>query len=1031
MKLADSSIRRPVTTAMITIGLIVFGLIGINRMRIDLFPNVNLPVIVVATIYQGAGPLEVESEVTEVMERQLGTISNLKDITSRSFEGVSAITLQFEWGTNLDAVSSDIRDRIDMVQAFLPEDVNKPFVFKFDPSMMPIINLTIAGNIDETELREVAEEIQITLQRVPGVASVGVAGGLKRQVQIMVDIRQLAAAGVTNEQFTAALQAQNINYPIGSVSTKEQRYLIRLIGQYDDLEGIKNTTIGNKGGVPILVRDVAKVAWAPEEQLSHVRLNGQNCVALWVQRRPDANTVSVANAIKAEMEKIKQTLPPGLNLQIIWDSSDTIKKSVGNVTTSLILGGILSIIVLFVFLRRFRPTLFVAFAIPVSIFFALFFMFIFGFTLNILSMAGLAIAVGMVVDNGIVVFESIFRHRENGEEPLAAASVGTNEVAMAITASTLTTVAVFLPLLLLRGIIQVFFKELSWAIIFALMASLGVALTLIPMLASKYLKLPPPGTPERGFMGWSEKFYKGLENFYARSIGWAINRRKLVIVLTLILFLGTLALIPLIGTEFMPQQEERHTTVYAEMPVGTNLEVTNQAVYQLEKYVIEKWQDDVEGFAAQIGAGTSVYSAVFGSSRTSSAEIDLILNKKTKHSIKEIVNDMRRKASEIPGLNVRTEAMSMASFFGGGAPIQVDIIGHDIKISDSLAQLVVSSIETIPGVVDVKSSREKGDPEIQLVIDRKKAALYGLSTYQIGSALRTQIEGNVATQYRIKGKEFDILIRLSAEQRDAIAKILGTTINSPIGPVLLKNVVRVQTGTSPLDVQHKNTERIVSITANAAGQSAGRLGTRVGRTMARIVPPPGFEIKVSGSYEEMVKSFKDMAFAVFIAMLLVFMVMAAEFESFRDPFIIMFTVPLAIIGVLWILFITGTTLSVISGIGVLVLVGVVVNNGIVYIDYVNQLRRFHGMSLEEAVKHGGKIRMRPILMTALTTIFGLLPLALKIGEGSELWSPLGRSVIGGMIVATFLTLIFIPVLYTSFEKGAEKRRQKRLAKQNS
>jgi len=1025
MRISDTSIRRPVATAMIAIGLIVFGVIGINRMRVDLFPNVTLPVIAVATIYPGAGPLEVESEVTEIMERQLGTIPNLREITSRSLENVSVIMLQFEWGTDLDAASSDIRDRIDMAQAFLPDEVNKPFVLKFDPSMMPVVNLTLSGNIDETELREIAEEIRTSLQRVAGVASVGVAGGRKRQVQIIVDLRRLAQAGITNEQFINSLKAQNLNYPIGSVSTKEQRYLIRLIGQYDDLEGIKNTTIGSKGGVPILIRDVATVAWQPEEKSSAVRMNGTSCVFMYVQRRPDANTVSVANAIRAEIEKIKPTLPAGLNLAIFWDSSESIKRSVGNVATNLILGGLLASIILFLFLRRFRPTLFVVFAIPISIFFALFLMYLFGFTINILSMAGLAIAVGMVVDNSIVVFESIFRHRERGEEPLTAASFGTNEVAMAITASTLTTVAVFLPLLLLRGLIQVFFKELSWAIIFALLASLGVALTLIPMLTSRFLKMR---SGERGLLRWSERFYQGLENFYAQAIDWAIHHRKLIIIFTLIIFLVTLGLVRFLGTEFMPTQQMRRSIIYAEMPIGSNLEVTNQAVSELEKYIVAKWGDDLEGLAVQVGSGASVYSAVFGGVRPNSAEIDLILKKKAKHNLKEIEHDIRQKAADIPGLSARTEATTMTSFFGGGAPIQVDIIGHDLKISDSLAQLIIQTIETIPGVVDVKSSREKGEPEIQLVVDRKKAALYGLTPYQIGSALRTQIEGNVATQYRMKGKEYDILIRLSADQRDAISKIIGSTINSPVGPVLLKNVVEVKTGTGPLEVQHKNTERIVTITANAVGQSSGRLAGYVSSVIGKITPPPNFEIKVSGSYEEMIKSFKDIAFAVFIAMLLVFMVMAAEFESFRDPFIIMFTIPLAIIGVIWALFITGTTLSVISGIGVLVLVGIVVNNGIVYIDYVNQLRRFRGMELEEAVKYGGKIRMRPILMTALTTIFGLLPLALKIGEGSELWSPLGRAVIGGMIVSTFLTLIFIPVLYTSFEKGAEKRRQKRLNK---
>jgi HAE1 family hydrophobic/amphiphilic exporter-1 len=1033
MKLVDTSIRRAVTTAMIAIALAVFGVIGITRMKVDLFPNITFPMVVVATYYPGAGPLEIESEITDPMEKQLGTVPNLRTLTSRSLENISVVFLQFEWGVNMDVASSDVRDRLDMIQASLPDDAQKPLVLKLDPSMMPVVQLTLSGKIDPLTLQEIAEDVADRLQRVAGVAAVRTTGGAQRQVQITVDLRELADAGITTDQFASVLQAQNINFPVGVLSTSDRRYLVRLIGQYDDLGAIRNTIIGSKGTTPVYVRDVAKVSFSPAETQTYSRYNGNNSIFVVVSRRADANTIQVANAVLAEMDNIRSTLPTGVNLEILFDSSKQIKKSINAVTTNLILGGILAIAILFVFLRRFRATLFVAFAIPASIFLALFLMYIFGFTINILSMAGLAIAVGMVVDNGIVVFESIFRHREQGEEPIKAASEGTNMVAMAITASTLTTIAVFLPLLLLRGIMQVFFKELSLAIIFALMASLGVALTLTPMLASRFFKLRPPGT-ERGIMRWSERFYKGLENFYAKAIGWAINRRKLVIVLTLILFLVSLGLIPFLGTEFTPEQEQSFHQLIAEMPIGTPLETTDKAISELEKYIVEKWSDDFQGMSVQVGGGANTFSAIFGEAGSYSAQINLILKErsKRKHSVTEIDQGIRQKATEIPGLKIRTATNVMSSsFMGGGPAVEVDIIGHDLANADSLTQRIVSVIDTIPGLVDAKSSREKGNPEIQLVVDREKASLYGLSPYQIGSALRTQIEGNIATKYRMGGKEYDILIRLQENQRDAVSKITGLTVNGPLGPVLLKNIVVSQVGTSPLTVEHKNGERIVSITANAVGQSSGRIAARVQRTIAPITPPPGFEVKLSGSYEEMVKSFRDLAFAVLIAIMLVFMVMAAEFESFRDPFIIMFTIPLAVIGVIWALFITGTTLSVISGIGVLVLVGIVVNNGIVYIDYVNQLRRFHGLELEEAVKQGGKIRMRPILMTALTTIFGLLPLALKIGEGSELWSPLGRAVIGGMIVSTFLTLIFIPVLYTSFEKGAEKRRQKRLAKQNS
>ena len=1030
MKLTDSAIRRPVTTTMVVLALVVFGIIGVTRMQVDFYPDVTLPMVVVATVYPGAGPLEVESEVTDPMEEGLGTITGLTDITSRSTENISAITLQFDWGTNLDAAASDIRDRLDMVQASMPDDVQKPFVFKFDPSMMPVLQLGMAGEIDDAELADIAEEVSQRLQRVPGVAAVNVGGQVTKQVQVELDLRELANSGVTTDQFAQALQAQNLNFPIGAVSTDEQRYLIRLIGQYQDLEGIRNTVVGaRRNGSPVLVSHIAKVEWAPEERTAFVRMDGGNAIYIWIQRRPDANTIQVSDALIKEAESIKAELPSAVDFKVFWDSAQPVRNSVNSVAMNLIIGGVLASMVLFLFLRRFRATMFVAFAIPVSVFFALFGMFLSGFTLNILSMAGLAIAVGMVVDNGVVVFENIFRRREGGEEAFSAASEGTSTVAMAITASTLTTIAVFLPLLMLRGILQVFFKELAFAIIFALVASLGIALTLIPMLSSRFLKMKAPKSS--GIRAWSERSFKRVEATYSRLVGWGIGHRKLVIILTVVVLIASLGLVPLIGTEFMPTQFSDYAEIYTEMPVGTSLEKTDAAVARVEEYVVEKWGSELKAVLVQVGGGTNVFSAIFGGARASSGEVDLVMKKESKYSVEDIEQDVREFANSIPGMKVRTGGhVGPAAFMGGGAALQVEILGHDLATADSLTRLVIAAIDTLPGVFDVKASREQGDPEIQLVVDRRKAALYGLTPYQIGSALRTQLDGNVATQYRLGGKEYDVLLRLKKEQRDALCDVLCTSLNGPLGPVLLKDVVTQQPGTSPLTIEHKNTERIVTVEANVVGQASGRVAGLAGRALAPVVTPPGFSIKLSGSYEDMMESFRDLGFAVLIAIMLVFMVMASQFESFRDPFIIIFTIPFAVIGVLWALLITGTTLSVVSGVGILVLVGIVVNNGIVYVDFVNQLRRKEGMALEEAVEEGGRVRMRPILMTAFTTIFGLLPLALQLGEGSEFWSPLGRAVIGGMIVSTFLTLIFIPVLYTSFEKGAEKRKLRKQAKAN-
>ncbi len=1028
MKLADSSINKPVTTFMIAIALMLFGIIGATRMNVDIYPNITLPTIMIATVYPGAGPYEVETKVTNILEKQLGTTPNLSDITSRSAENISVITMQMTWGSNLDVASSDIRDRLDQAVGAMPDEVQKPFVLKLNSSMMPIFSMTLSGKIPVTELSDIADDVSKTLQRVPGVAAVAVMGSRMRQVQITVDQRELTQAGITLDQFAMMLQAQNLNYPVGSVSTKEQKYLLRLMGQYDNLEQIRNTVIGNKGFTPILVKQVADVNWAPEEEKNFVRINNTSTIYMYVQRRPDANTIKVANAVQGEMEKVKQTLPSSINFNLFWDNSESIKTSVNDVIKNLLIGGILAILIIFVFLRRFRATMFVAFAIPVSILFALFFMYIFGFSINILSMSGLAVAIGMIVDDAIVVFESIFRHREWGDDDMKAASVGTSEVGMAVVASTLTTLAVFFPLLLLHGFMQIFFRELSWVIIFSMTASLGVAVTLVPMLTSRYLKLPPPGTEEKGFMGWSERMYKRVEEFYGRTIGWGLRHRKLVFWCTIGIFIITLMMVPMLKTEFMPEETSRLRDLTLEMPIGTNLVVTNQAVSNLEKYVLAKWSSELDGMLTQVGEATSVYTQVFGQARTNTGTLDILVKKHSKYTALQIEQDIRKKAVDIPGLVVRaSRSRSMSAFFASGAPIQVDILGDDVQTGDSLANLIISKIGTIPGIVDLQSSREKGDPEIQMVVDRVKAAGYGLSPYQIGSALRTQLEGNAVTKYRISGKEYDILIRLREDQRNEISRVLSTTITGPVGPVLLKNVVSVINGTSPLEIAHKNTGRIVSVTGNVVGQSAGRLAAKV-KTAIRDISAPGFEIKAAGSYADMMKSFKDLGFVTLIAIVLVFMVMASQFESIREPFIILFTIPLAVIGVIWMLLITGTPLSLISGMGVLILVGVVTKNGIVYIDYCNQLRRRESMELEQAAKRAGQIRMRPIIMTALTTMFGLIPLALKLGEGSEMWSPLGRAVIGGLFVSTFLTLIFIPVMYVTFERAAEKRRLKRTQK---
>ncbi|MEO0097482.1 MAG: efflux RND transporter permease subunit [candidate division WOR-3 bacterium] len=1016
MKITEIAIRRPILTFMVALAFILFGIIGVLRMPIDLFPKVELPVAVVATLYPGAGPEEVEQEVTKELEKQISTVSGVKEITSRSMENFSVITVTFDWGIDLDAATNDIRDKLDLILAQLPKEVNKPYILKFDPSMIPVMNLALIGEVDEATLTKMAEDLEARLQRVSGVGAVIRIGGVEEQVKLFINPRALYQTGITLDNLIMTLKAQNLNFPIGYFNYQNEKYLLRVVGRFNDLRDIENLIVGYKNNQPIFLKDICEVNWEKEEKENYVRFKRKDCIFFAVQKKPQANTVVVANNLRKEVEKIQKELPENINFLIVFDTSELIKRSINNLVNNLLLGAVLAVFILFLFLRRLRATIYVAFAIPLSLFFALFFMYLFGFSINILSISGLAIAVGMLVDCSIVVFESIYRHHELGYEPIMASQKGTELVGTAVTASTLTTIGVFLPLLFITGILSVFFKELSLTVTFALLSSLVVALTLIPLLTSKFFKWEEK--EERGIKKFFKDTYERLENFYMKIIKYALEHRKLIVLFILGLFILSLSLLAVIGFEFFPEQQIRRLEANAEMPIGTNLYTADKAISELEKYIMEKYENDLDGIVTQVGGAASIYQTIAQDIKTSSGVITLVLKREKKGRIKELEEDIRKKAKEIPGLKVRVASTrGYVQFAGmGGSNLNIEIYGDNLENARELTKKIISAIETIPYLVDLKGSLEEAEPEIQFVVDRNKAILYGLTPYQIGYALRTKMVGEVATKYRTGGKEYEIILKLKREDIDDIRNIENIFVNSQFGQVLLKDIAEIRLAKAPVVIEHKNTQRVATITGNVVGQSLGRAAMKVRGIIDKIEKPIGFSVKITGAYEEMVKSYRDLAFAILIAIILVYMIMAAQFESFLYPFVIMFTVPLAIIGVIFILFITNTTFSLISGIGVLVLVGIVVNNGIVYVDYVNQLIRKEGMSLKEAIIKGCQVRLRPILMTALTTIFGLLPLALKLGEGSELWSPLGISVIGGLLFSTILTLIFIPVLYYIFSK---------------
>ncbi len=1012
MNITDVSIRRPLAISMVFLAIIIFGFISVTNLPVDLFPNITFPMMIVLTSYPGAGPEEIETQITEPLEKMLGTVNNIKKVTSSTSENISNIFLEFEWGTNLDAASNDVRDRMGFLLPYFPDEADYPLIFKFDVSQQPVVMYNISGDIDPLELDQIADDIADRLQRVGGVAASYAMSGSMREIQVVLDPVKLRGTGITSDQVMNILQSQNINYPLGNVESGSKVYILRTIGEYSNLDEIRKTVVGSSNGVPVLLSQIADVREQASEVTSVSRTNGIQSIWGIVQKRTDANSVNVGNGVVEEIQDIQRELPPGVKIDIMFNQADFITRSVQSTGQTLVMGAILAVIVLFLFLGSFRSTIYMAVAIPIAVFFALFFMYLFNMSLNIISLGGLTIAIGMVLDSAIVVFEAIFRHKEKGEEPKSAASTGAREVGMAITASTLTTIAVFLPLLLVRGLASVFFRPLALTVTFALVSSLVVALTIIPMLSVRFKEVR-----RRNFGAKLSNFYTRVENIYTRIIKWALGHRKTVIFGTIGVFLISLVLVPFIGTELTPSVDQGEIIINAEMPVGTNLWVTDSAVRQLEQIVLKE-VPEIEILSTSIGAGEGGFSSLFGATTGPHAAqiyLELVYREQRNRSVKEIQRDLRPKITNIPGLKVKygTQEFSM---FGGGKPIEIKIIGYDFERAKELSDMLMDTLQTVKGLVDLETSITEGKPELRLVIDRQKAANFGLTPYQIGSLLRSRVEGIVASQFRERGNEYDIKIMLDKQYRDDLKDITSMTITTPFGEVPIVNFVKDTIAVGPVQIEHEDNYRVVTVSGNIEGRDQGSVAGDVQNILNSIPRPANFTLELAGGFEQMQQTFQDLGFVIILAIVLVYMIMVGQFESFREPFIIMFTIPLAIIGVLWMLFFTGTTINMQSLLGVLLLGGIVVNNAIVYITYTNQLRRQSGMMCMDAVIEAGRVRLRPILMTAFTTIFGLTPMALAIGSGNELRAPMARSVIGGLLVSTFLTLVFIPVLYTLFER---------------
>ncbi|MBC7187258.1 MAG: efflux RND transporter permease subunit [Calditrichaeota bacterium] len=1026
MNLPELGVRRPVTTLVVFVIILILGLVSLSQLGIDLMPDITLPAVSITTTYPGAGPEDVETRVTRVIEDAVSTVPNVDKVTSTSQENISATVVYFKWGTNIDAAAMDVRDKLGFYAPFLPEDASDPLIFKFDASLMPILFLGISADESFPELQKLVDDkLCDPIRRVAGVGSATVFGGLERQINVRVDAAALQARGLSIDMVTRMLQAANINLPAGSLKAGSKEYIVRLPGEFRTVQEIGDVAIGTVRGVPIYLRDVATIEDGYAEVTRVSRMDGKRSVMVIVQKQSGANTVAVTREVWKKVEEIRPTLPKDVEVKSVYDGSTFIKQSIAGLATTVIWASILVVLVVLLFLRNLRASFIIAFVIPFSLVTAFILLRVANYTINIMSLSSVAIAIGMVVDNAIVIFENIYRHRTELEEgPEEGAVFGAREVAMAVTASTLTTVVIFVPLLFVQGIAGILFRQLGYVLMFVLGASLFTSLYLTPMLSAKLLRVRNGnGANNEGFSGKlyarSEQMFRRIEEGYRRLLGWALRHKLVVVLAGLGIFVISMGMLRFVNTEFFPQTDESQLRGVIELPVGTNLETTDAVMRQVEE-IIAKEVPERQVIIARCGTSRFGMGASMGQEEGNnviSVQGTLVPRAQRSASDREIGQRLSKALQKIPGLKTVDFSPTdpFMAMFGGGKPIEVEVYGYDLAATENVARQIQQIMAEIKGTTDVVISREEGKPEYWVVVDRAKAAALGLSVAQVGMALRTSFYGSDVVKYREAGDEYPIFVQLREEDRKAVEDIGDVSIMGPTGTLIpLKSLATIEKHVAPVKIDRKNQQRLVTVSCGVVGRSSGAVGRDLKKALAKMPLPRDIEVKVTGAVEQQASSFKQLLFAMALGMLLVYLVMAAQFESLIDPFVIMFSVPFAATGVIWALLITGTTLSVNAFIGMIMLVGIVVNNAIVLVDYTNLLRA-RGMAVSEAVQTAGQRRLRPVLMTALTTIFGLLPMALSRAEGSETWVPLAVAVIGGLLVSTLITLVFVPTLYSIAE----------------
>ena len=1063
MRIVHFSVSHPVTVFMVALAAVLFGFVASGRLPINLLPDISFPTLTIQTEYPDAAPEEVESLITEPLEQAVSVIRGLRRVQSVSRTGWSEITLEFAWNTDMDYAALDVREKIDLVD--LPDDSDAPVLLRFDPNLDPILRIALHGDYDLAALREMADKVvKKDLEGVDGVASVRVSGGLEQEIQVDVDAGRLGALGIPLTRVTAFLDEQNVNASGGRLRDRDAEFLVRAVNEFDRLSDIEETVLFEFEGRVVKIGDVATVRRGFQDRDVITRVKAEEAVELAVYREGDANTVKVAARVRARLDDLADRLPEDVQLTPLFDQSIFIRQAISEVRGNAIVGGILAVLVLFVFLRNLRSTLIIALSIPLSILVTFVFMGRLDISLNIMSLGGLALAVGMLVDNSVVVLESVARKREDGKNLLEAANEGASQVGRAVTASTLTTIAVFLPIIFVEGVAGQIFNDQAKTVTSALLVSLAISLTLIPMLTalgSRHRRrdlafaidpepldeIPRPtrrrGWPlfilkkvaralfyhaptgvaaagvwsgrklgsgaeraSRGPLGGFQAFYRRVEDAYGRAIETVLRHRAIIVLIAVVLFVGTMFLTPQLGRELIPTLSEGEFTLEMEMPPGTPLTITDAVMADLERELVN--DPDIDLLFARVGAAAE-FGGDISDRKENLAQLGIVMaDRSNKESESRVMERIRNHVSQRPELTYR---FRRPTYFTFKTPIEIEIVGHNLGDLGAVAESIEERLSGVDGLRDVRSTVEEGSPEIQLRFDRERMAMLGLNITELSRALRNMIRGHVATTYRERDRQLDVRVRSAGVRSIDVEGIRNLVVHETAGrPLLLSTVADVVVDRGPSQITHLDQQRAAVVSADLAGRDLGSVMRAVQAAIADVPVPPEMFMRMGGQQEELTRSFRSLLFAVILAVLMVYMVMAAQFESFLHPLLIMFTVPMGLIGVVLALLVTSTAISVVVFIGVILLCGIVVNNAIVLIDYVNQLRR-DGMEKREALTLAGRHRLRPILITTLTTILAHLPMALGIGEGAEIRAPMAIAVIGGLAISGFLTLFLIPVLY--------------------